>query len=173
MSADDMNRAWKTGKLKMRIEDHKMVDIPANVDLTCNDYFAERHRWLPIYQNGLLDEDLEEYSREDADYWFCEIVNVTTTTKRGNMTTTARPEVWYTVRVWEERSRPHGGNDKNPKEPILWSNCPKQVFHFQDKPYTSDLFLENAFRHDMRVPDDMFPDAWRNWKKKQTVHQSS
>jgi hypothetical protein len=39
---------------------------------------------------------------------------------------------------------------------------PREAFEFKDKPYTSDIHLHNAFRHDMRVPDEIFPEAWKN-----------
>lgn len=48
--------------------------------------------------------------------------------------------------------------DKN----ILLEKLPREAFEFADAPYTTDVFLRNAFRHDIRIPDDMFPDAWKN-----------
>ena len=47
----------------------------------------------------------------------------------------------------------------------LVEDVPRAGIQFVDKPYTSDVFLPNAFRHDMRIPDDIFPDAWRNLRK--------
>jgi hypothetical protein len=37
-----------------------------------------------------------------------------------------------------------------------------EAFMFEDRPYTSDMFLTNAFRHDIRILDDIFPDAWKS-----------
>ncbi|KAL7574254.1 hypothetical protein ACA910_012509 [Epithemia clementina (nom. ined.)] len=47
----------------------------------------------------------------------------------------------------------------------LLVDLPDIAFRFREKPYTSDMFLENAFRHDISVPDEIFPDAWRNKRK--------
>lgn len=33
---------------------------------------------------------------------------------------------------------------------------------FFNKPYTTDLFLPNMFRKDIGIPNDMFPDHWKN-----------
>lgn len=32
-----------------------------------------------------------------------------------------------------------------------------------DKPYTTDIWLETAFRHPIGIPDDVFPVAWRGF----------
>jgi hypothetical protein len=45
---------------------------------------------------------------------------------------------------------------------------PRQAIHFRNKPYTSDMLQSFAFRHDMRIPDDMFPLRWRNLLKEHT-----
>jgi hypothetical protein len=45
---------------------------------------------------------------------------------------------------------------------VLIQQLPHDAFEFSDAPYTADTFLRNAFRHDIRIPDDMFPNAWKN-----------
>jgi hypothetical protein len=42
------------------------------------------------------------------------------------------------------------------------SRVPRQAIAFRDMPYTTDLHLRNAFRFPIMIPDDIFPDAWRN-----------
>jgi hypothetical protein len=39
---------------------------------------------------------------------------------------------------------------------------PRQAIFFRNKPYTTDMLQPFVFRHDMRIPDDMFPLPWRN-----------
>ena len=41
-------------------------------------------------------------------------------------------------------------------------DIPREGIHFVDRPYSSDIFLKNAFRHEMQIPDSIFPDVWRN-----------
>lgn len=50
------------------------------------------------------------------------------------------------------------------RENPVASDLPDNAFEFFEKAYSSDMFLENAFRHDMRIPDDIFPKSWRNQK---------
>ena len=45
---------------------------------------------------------------------------------------------------------------------VLLEDVPQEAIFFQDRPHTTDIFLENAFRHDIRIPDEMFPEQWKN-----------
>ena len=38
---------------------------------------------------------------------------------------------------------------------------PGDIFHFVDRPYTKDSAQPWSFRHDMRIPDELLPNAWR------------
>ena len=38
----------------------------------------------------------------------------------------------------------------------------REAIKFFNVPYTSDLFLPNTFRKEIGIPDDMFPEHWRN-----------
>ena len=37
----------------------------------------------------------------------------------------------------------------------------REAIKFVNRPYTNDIFLEDAFRQPIGIPDDIFPDAWR------------
>ncbi|KAL7488085.1 hypothetical protein ACHAW6_013684 [Cyclotella cf. meneghiniana] len=41
-------------------------------------------------------------------------------------------------------------------------NVPQWGIQFINRQYSSDLFLRNAFRHEMMIPDSIFPEAWMN-----------
>ncbi len=41
-------------------------------------------------------------------------------------------------------------------------DVPRSQIHFFHKPYKSDMFREGSFRHEMIIPDEIFPNAWRN-----------
>lgn len=41
-------------------------------------------------------------------------------------------------------------------------NVPHEVCVFVNKPYTSDIHTDGAFRHPIGIRDDRFPQAWRN-----------
>ena len=41
------------------------------------------------------------------------------------------------------------------------TNVPRSQITFVNSPYTSDVFLKNVFRHEMMLPDTIFPEAWK------------
>jgi hypothetical protein len=41
---------------------------------------------------------------------------------------------------------------------VILSHVPKMAIHLLDRPYTSDVFLPSAFRHEIHV--DFFPSNW-------------
>jgi hypothetical protein len=53
-------------------------------------------------------------------------------------------------------------NDADRKTHRLVKEAPREAFVFEDSPYTTDMFLSNAFRHDIRIPDAIFPTKWKN-----------
>ncbi|KAL7535865.1 hypothetical protein ACHAWF_005299 [Thalassiosira exigua] len=70
----------------------------------------------------------------------------------------------YTVAIVAEKT--HLSPGEGPEEPFEEHhriyNVPRDAFDYQSVHYTSDVFLKNAFRHEMHLPDDVFPKAWRN-----------
>jgi hypothetical protein len=44
----------------------------------------------------------------------------------------------------------------------LLKDVPRSRMHFFHKPYKGDNFLKGSFRHEMMIPEEMFPNAWRN-----------
>ncbi len=51
----------------------------------------------------------------------------------------------------------------------LIESVPQEAIFFQDRAYSTDMFLENVFRHDLRIPDDMFPEQWKNLKSEEVA----
>jgi len=47
---------------------------------------------------------------------------------------------------------------------VEFHNVPREAIRFVDKKQASDLFLKNAFRHEILLPDEMVPPAWRDLK---------
>lgn len=41
-------------------------------------------------------------------------------------------------------------------------NVPRWAIAFVDRPYTNNQFLRQAFRHEIQLPDEMMPSAWRD-----------
>lgn len=53
-----------------------------------------------------------------------------------------------------------------PGETHTLVNVPRWAIQVRDKPYTKDEYLANSFRHEMMLPDEIFPETWKNNKKK-------
>ena len=49
-----------------------------------------------------------------------------------------------------------------PKKNEIVKYLPQENIQFFDKPYTSDLHFDGAFRHNIGIPDDIFPQSWRD-----------
>lgn len=48
-----------------------------------------------------------------------------------------------------------------PKHEIhIVNSIPRHAVRFVDKLYSTDMHLSNAFRHEIQIPDDIFPCAW-------------
>jgi len=43
---------------------------------------------------------------------------------------------------------------------------PRKAIEFSNMHYTSDVFLKNSFRHEMKLPDEIFPKAWMREEQK-------
>jgi hypothetical protein len=63
-------------------------------------------------------------------------------------------EVLYTVRVTEDE-------DESDDETYFVS-VPRDAIEFFDRPYTTDLFLRKAFRHEIHLPNEMVSREWRD-----------
>jgi SET domain len=104
---------------------------------------------LEHYQNGTLEHFLW---KTDLAWWPCSILRYRMDNETG--------DYLYTIHLYETTEDGTTITNSN-----LIEDVPRAGIHFADKPYTSDVFLPNAFRHDIRIPDDIFPVAWRNLRK--------
>jgi len=49
-----------------------------------------------------------------------------------------------------------------PEDDYIVKNVPRKALSFYQRNYQSDLFIKGVFRHEMMIPDEIFPDAWKN-----------
>jgi len=74
---------------------------------------------------------------------------------------------YYTVAV---ENRPHmppeeviqNQNDQGDDQEHVVTDVPAAAIRLADEPYTTDQHLPNAFRHEIHIPDDVFPEAWKD-----------
>jgi hypothetical protein len=116
----------------------------SSVDLTCNSAFRNK-MWKKAYHKGNLEKFLENLGGE---LYPCDILRYRE--KNG--------KIYYTVALYDEE------DDDNI---FKMEDIPREGIKFIDRPYTTDMFLKNAFRHDIRIPDEIFPKQWLNLKQEQ------
>ena len=146
-SAEQINKDLTNGEFELLLSPYA---YPDNVNLYFSNYFKRpRKIWLKYWENGTLDEYMVKEGK-----WFLEEVEVLhrETDEDGN--------TWYTVLVPRENSYEKKKQEKSRKI----SGVPLEAFRFFDRAYTTDMFQANSFRHDIRIPDHLFPDLWKNKK---------
>lgn len=105
---------------------------PSNVELRCFEQFFHSE-WIPWYEDGSLELEPGEGTRG---------IDILRADEQDD------GEILYTIVDHDEDE--------------MYEDLPRMAFTFVDKPHTTDMFLENAFRREIGIPDGMFPRAWRN-----------
>lgn len=106
-----------------------------------------RNIWLKHWVRGTLKEFVE---KDDEYYGEVEVLR---------REVDAEGHTWYTVIPLD-----NGRSEKEALPPKIVSKVPREAFRFFDNAYTSDMLQPNAFRHDIRIPDHLFPELWKNLK---------
>lgn len=70
---------------------------------------------------------------------------------------------FYLVRIvdWEDNDEDRVWEYSSKDSDVVWG-VPRDAFFFKDLPYTRDIHQEWAFRHPMMIPDEIFPEVWKN-----------
>lgn len=138
--------ADETRRLRTVFEEIDDETHPDNVELQCDAAFLTgANECAKEYKAGTLETYLWQ---ADEAWWPCAVLRYRMDDSTG--------DYLYTVHLFER------DNTEKIINSHLVKDVPRAGFHFVDKPYTSDVFLPNAFRHDIRIPDAIFPRAWRN-----------
>ena len=129
----------------LRTEFEQMKNpYPSNLRLKFDRGF-EYPKWRKLLKEG---GDLIEYRENEEKYLTnCEIMRRREVNGR----------VLYTAVISKDDD-----DEEEKEESKLVEDVPREAFLFVDRPYTADIFLSNAFRHDIRIPDDIFPESWKN-----------
>jgi hypothetical protein len=143
VSAFEMNQQL-AGNQRLRTEfEQKENPYPANLNIKFHLYFRntkERRSWIkenPVSFTQPQDEWMQHGSIK------CEILRYKEVENR----------TLYAIVILD---------DPDDEDWVLLEDVPQEAIFFQDKRYTTDMFLENAFRHSLGIPDEMFPDKWKN-----------
>ena len=98
------------------------------------------------------------YSRHsDNSHWPCSILREEGEGKDES----GKPTTFYTVRIHQNPFRSTTPWAKS-NLPRILTSYPRSSIHFIVEPYAADQFIPGAFRHEIGIPDEMFPDHWKN-----------
>ena len=124
---------------------------PDYVHLFCN--FSKKRG----YRNGTMAawRHSDDWRKGSLDYQACKILARfdTVRDKDGAMT--------YTCELNFTEDEAHGEEDTW-EDTMIVGGIPQHNIRFIKTPYTSDMYLPNAFRHEMMIPDEVMPDVWKN-----------
>jgi len=73
---------------------------------------------------------------------------------QGTYTVRIHQNPWEIEMAWETNNVPR----------ILTDYQRSDIYYFV-RPYHSDQQIPGAFRHPLHIPDDIFPEQWRNLKE--------
>lgn len=134
-------------------EEHDVQFV--DVLTSCRGHFLPNDYKVQSFKFGFQDED--EYD----DFFLCRAL------RRQDTNTTTTEDDRYIVEVFT--SAPFYQQESDEEETIhddpalVLFDLPRDAFFFIDIPYKRDHHQEWAFRHDMRIPDELFPDVWKNY----------
>ena len=124
---------------------------PDNVMLLCEASFRYGRRWKKHQEkNGTIRDFVKEMDEGRSD---CDILH-REEDEDGNILYTAL--MIYT----------HDNGEVEPGPKL--HKVPREAFIFVDKPYKSDMHLPDAFRFEIMIPDEIFPEKWKNVVLKDT-----
>lgn len=133
-----------------KVEPYAQADPPeSSSPVPVQDYYANPSISTEYWDNItklIFDEG-------QLDWWYpCDILSF----DDENNTFTTRI---YNKEIYEDQNGMLNTGGRVIREVV---NTPREAIRFVDKPYKSDQHLDSAFRHEIGIPDDIFPLHWRN-----------
>ena len=134
------------------------------------EYRSEHYR--PAYElNELVfDDDFELRTEKDREYeldgvrvfcrrWYLHQSNSRIVRDQACNVVRKLGDDSYLVRAvkWKDDNEDRTTSLK--QDTVLFWGVPKDVFYFEDLPYTRDIHQQWAFRHPIMIPEDMFPNV--------------
>lgn len=136
------------------VKEQETMPYPFNLGTACfNPLVDEMSDAEPFESEWRIPEGVPE--DEDYNCW-CHILDKDYNRKEE--------EVLYTVSLQcHDRSKYHMYDSSVPKstQQIL-SKVPRHAIRWENRPYQSDQFLEDSFRHSIEFPDVLFPKQWKS-----------
>jgi hypothetical protein len=140
--------------------DWVQTDAPESTDTFGRCYHSKALQKDPFHKDVYIWRGLWDLY-DDANYdstKYCEVIGRATTKEAYLRKDSILPmDVTYTAKIY-----PNGEGGTH----FIMRDIPRRAVEFFDQSYTSDMFLKDAFRHEIALPDDMVPKAWRDLDNK-------
>ena len=138
-------------------------DAPESKDTFARCYYSREHLIKdPFHKDVFIWRGHDDGMYDDASYGstkHCEVIGRATSNDAHLRKDSVLPlDVTYTAKIYPQNSK-DGSH-------FIMREIPRRAVEFFDKGYTSDMFLEDVFRHEMTLPDYMVPETWRDLDKK-------
>lgn len=99
------------------------------------------------------------YSRHrDKSHWPCSVLREE---EGEGMDAMGNPTTFYTVRIHQSPFKDETSWHESDLPRIL-TNYSRSSIHYIVQSYAGDQFIPGAFRHAIGIPDEMFPEQWKN-----------
>ena len=140
-------QADKVTRLRTIFEEIEHPTYPDTIQTKCDTAITSYpDETIAHFYNGTVERYLW---KTDLEWWPCTILRYRLDERTG--------DYLYAVRLYA-----YSDDGENVRSSTLVEDVPRHAIHFVDRPMTCDQLLPNAFRHDIRIPNDIFPVAWRN-----------
>lgn len=149
------------------MEEQKLDLYPRNIEFECyvnleigiGPYF-EAPKTTPFYRRGWVEEDMKDGNKISRRCNVTERFDIPGISfDDDNQGNRDHHPYLYTVEINHARKKQ---GKKVIYENHVLTEVPYEAISMFNTKYSSDTFLKNAFRHEMRLPDDIFPKAWMN-----------
>lgn len=143
-SAAELNEIYKNAMIYTDEEEQEKERYPNNIIFRCHRNVLRQHRARTSSANNIPSNELFDWTMDHPGFP-CYILE-------RNQTDDG--DFLYKIEV--------GIMYKKNEEWVVIEDIPRAAVRFFDIPYSTDMHLSFAFRHDIRIPDDIFPEKWRN-----------
>jgi hypothetical protein len=141
---------WNQGSSPVRTKDEELRNpYPSSINVRCHvDLLKEEEKWTGQWSRygGHPDEYFDVYGLP------CEVLERSPDNSSYKVAIATDKFTFLPV--------PHSEFNSDCK--FVRHKVPRKAIFFLDAPHKSDLYLENAFRFSVQLPDEMVPQAWRN-----------
>lgn len=153
IAASDYKRQH-AGELILTLQEQQSDPYPENITTAC--YF------LPLEEDSLGERPVAMWSEDRLDCVRpCKIMERYPSGGDDGGGENATLQYYYTALVFSQPGAVESYDcGRLPDGGVTVTNIPSYAVTLIDQPYTTDVFLPHAFRHEIGVPDGMYPDTW-------------